>query len=93
MDPRIRIRIHPKMSWIRNTGLESESNYKYYIHEVSDDISSTQVLKYIIIFTIKAIKFEGSYLITGSLDNSVANPDPLVRGTDPHPDPSIIKHK
>ncbi len=61
------------------------------------------MLKYIIIFTIKkvtnfdasleAIKFEGSYLITGSLDNSVADPNPLVRGTDPNPDPSIIKQK
>jgi hypothetical protein len=24
MDPRIRIRIHPKMSWIRNTGEKGE---------------------------------------------------------------------
>jgi hypothetical protein len=27
MDPRIRIRIHPKMSWIRNTA----PNYSYYL--------------------------------------------------------------
>jgi hypothetical protein len=25
MDPRIRIRIHPKMSWIRNTGIKDQA--------------------------------------------------------------------
>jgi hypothetical protein len=27
MDPRIRIRIHPKMSWIRNTGSYSDTKW------------------------------------------------------------------
>jgi hypothetical protein len=31
MDPRIRIRIHPKMSWIRNTAKNTEKKSEYLV--------------------------------------------------------------
>ncbi len=44
-------------------------------------------------FKIKQFKIRNSYTAWASVVDPDPNPDPLVRGMDPEPDPSTIKQK